>query len=341
MKMPDFKLRIWGSLFFLFLFAYSPLQASSTHLQKANAGPRYDSLRIIVTNWYNTRGCAFGDPAIACAQLDKDQTLIFSMRLRCLTNQIDNIPGMRIRYSLYAETPGGTQINAMTQVFTSGMFRSVVLENGESAYEATVLEWVPLDQECIEDDFYFFSAVYDLVEDIEIPPGVDPATVTYPPYPVGSYPEVFGVETFEIPPSGVYVTENKRKCVCCYAGEDLPLCCDGAYVPEECEEDSNGGGSGGGLLRKTPDELPNQLVANPNPFGAELVAQYQMSRAGAARVTCMDAQGRLVYQEKVAHDRAGNYNLNLDTGDWPVGVYYLRLQTGLETHTQKVIRLAD
>ena len=85
-----------------------------------------------------------------------------------------------------------------------------------------------------------------------------------------------------------------------------------------------------------------RLSAHPNPFRPATTLRYTASRDGVVRPTVHDVRGRVVRILANGPVPAGNHEVvwrGRDDRDAPVaaGVYFLRLQTGAEVRSRKII----
>ena len=91
----------------------------------------------------------------------------------------------------------------------------------------------------------------------------------------------------------------------------------------------------------TPSEF--YVSANyPNPFNPSTVIDIETVEAGDLMVSVFDAKGRVVNNLVNSYLEAGRYSVKwngIDAGgaSMPTGVYFIRVQSGLDMHTQKMI----
>jgi uncharacterized protein YfaS (alpha-2-macroglobulin family) len=69
----------------------------------------------------------------------------------------------------------------------------------------------------------------------------------------------------------------------------------------------------------------NVLNAYPSPFTERTTLSYS-SKGGRLMIQVYDEQGRLVRTVVNQPTPAGTYTVDVDMGDQPAGVYYVRLQ---------------
>ena len=91
----------------------------------------------------------------------------------------------------------------------------------------------------------------------------------------------------------------------------------------------------------TPSEF--YVSANyPNPFNPSTMIDIETVEAGDLMVSVFDAKGRMVNNLVNSYLEAGRYSVKwngMDSGgaSMPTGVYFIRVQSGLDMHTQKMI----
>jgi hypothetical protein len=84
-------------------------------------------------------------------------------------------------------------------------------------------------------------------------------------------------------------------------------------------------------------EKPAALVARPSPARDHAVMEYNLPRAGTARVSVLDIAGREV--AVLAHGMltAGTHSAAWDCANVPAGVYLVRIETGTGTQTGRIV----
>ena len=91
----------------------------------------------------------------------------------------------------------------------------------------------------------------------------------------------------------------------------------------------------------TPSEF--YVSANyPNPFNPSTMIDIETVEANDLMVSVFDAKGRMVNNLVNSYLEAGRYSVKWDGMDasgmsMPTGVYFIRVQTGVDMHTQKMI----
>ncbi len=96
-----------------------------------------------------------------------------------------------------------------------------------------------------------------------------------------------------------------------------------------------------------PDAIPavtRLMGSRPNPFSRSTVIRFDLARSGDVKLGIHDVTGRLLRTLADGHHEARAYSLVWDGRDRsgiqvPGGVYFLRLRTGEEGQSRRVIRL--
>jgi hypothetical protein len=77
----------------------------------------------------------------------------------------------------------------------------------------------------------------------------------------------------------------------------------------------------------------------PNPFSPSATIRYSVPEASFVTIALYDVLGRRVATVVNSHMEAGEYMQTLEVGDLSDGVYFLRLQAGIYSDTQKLVIL--
>jgi len=77
----------------------------------------------------------------------------------------------------------------------------------------------------------------------------------------------------------------------------------------------------------------------PNPFNATTSIAYSLPGATSVRLSIFDSNGQLVETLASGTQTAGSHNLIWNAGSRPAGIYLLKLETGSDSKTQKLILL--
>ena len=87
-------------------------------------------------------------------------------------------------------------------------------------------------------------------------------------------------------------------------------------------------------------ELPNSTVlyaAYPNPFNPQAIVSYELAADADVELTLFDVMGRQIRTLVDRRQSAGRYDVLLEAGDLPSGVYLLNLRAGAVSQTSRVI----
>lgn len=90
------------------------------------------------------------------------------------------------------------------------------------------------------------------------------------------------------------------------------------------------------------DEYPSNhmLTGNiPNPFQSGTVISYQINRPGFVRMIIADKKGRLQKQIVNDHHTQGEYEISINTTNWPAGTYFCILSFEGKQSAIKLIKL--
>jgi len=80
--------------------------------------------------------------------------------------------------------------------------------------------------------------------------------------------------------------------------------------------------------------------AYPNPFNPTTILTFTLPHASAVTLDVFDINGRNVGAGfKPAQMSAGTHSFSFDGGDLSSGIYFVRLQAGEYTNTQKIVLL--
>ncbi len=91
---------------------------------------------------------------------------------------------------------------------------------------------------------------------------------------------------------------------------------------------------------QTSVPLTYELSQNyPNPFNPVTVIKYQIPEDGAVKITVFDVLGKEALIPLNAFRKAGSYELLLNAGSLPSGVYFYRMDAGTFSEIRKMILL--
>lgn len=79
------------------------------------------------------------------------------------------------------------------------------------------------------------------------------------------------------------------------------------------------------------------IRAYPNPFNNQSAIEYSLENAGNVILSVYDVQGRIVVNLADGWRPAGDYRVTFEGKDLPSGVYFVKLQTRMETRMQKMV----
>jgi len=96
--------------------------------------------------------------------------------------------------------------------------------------------------------------------------------------------------------------------------------------------------------QKTGAELAQTIdlkVQNyPNPFTEKTMIQYVLNQNGNTHIQLYNTAGSLVKTLKTnEYQKAGTYSFELDANELPSGALYIRIQSGDQKNTQKILKL--
>jgi photosystem II stability/assembly factor-like uncharacterized protein len=76
---------------------------------------------------------------------------------------------------------------------------------------------------------------------------------------------------------------------------------------------------------EVPEMNALPLAILPNPVEGQAAVRFYLPEGAAVRLECFDAQGRWMSLLKEGYLPAGQHELAISSGDWPAGIYFLRL----------------
>jgi len=92
-----------------------------------------------------------------------------------------------------------------------------------------------------------------------------------------------------------------------------------------------------GEIQQTP--LLAEMIVAPNPFENELNIEIQLEQRSAVVLKVYDVTGKEISMLQNGELDQGNYQFNLETGEWKSGVYLLNLTINGEYQaTKKLIK---
>ncbi len=90
------------------------------------------------------------------------------------------------------------------------------------------------------------------------------------------------------------------------------------------------------------ETLPENLTLfsnYPNPFNARTTIKFSLAEAANVKLQVFDIAGRLVETLADCEFEAGENSVTWDAVDYPSGVYFVRLVSGLGAHAKKIVLL--
>jgi hypothetical protein len=77
----------------------------------------------------------------------------------------------------------------------------------------------------------------------------------------------------------------------------------------------------------------------PNPANDQLTIQLLLEKPEPLLITVLNFSGQQMAMVTDDHPKAGEYQAEIDISNWPVGVYFCRVQVGNKTTSQKIIKI--
>lgn len=79
------------------------------------------------------------------------------------------------------------------------------------------------------------------------------------------------------------------------------------------------------------------LTVSPNPVSTQFQLRYPATLSGqSSMLSVYDLNGKMVYQQAVSHDTTGQ--LDIDSSEWPAGLYIIRLENEEQSLASKLIK---
>ena len=86
-------------------------------------------------------------------------------------------------------------------------------------------------------------------------------------------------------------------------------------------------------------ELFKLLPAYPNPFNPSTKITYVISNSNIINLSVYGIYGRLIKELINEYNRAGKYSITWDASRQPSGIYFIKMMSGKNSFTQKVVLL--
>jgi hypothetical protein len=90
-----------------------------------------------------------------------------------------------------------------------------------------------------------------------------------------------------------------------------------------------------------PDNSGGTFISSvyPNPLSSNNTVKIISKKSQMVNLQYYNSMGKLIYQAQQSLIEGENYFYNLNTSNWPKGVYYFRcINTSGEIHSQKLIK---
>ncbi|HEX7071599.1 MAG TPA: T9SS type A sorting domain-containing protein [Rhodothermales bacterium] len=93
-----------------------------------------------------------------------------------------------------------------------------------------------------------------------------------------------------------------------------------------------------GVERQVPGDVPFTLEANyPNPFNPGTMIGYRLEESAAVRLSIANVLGQTVQVLVEGYQPAGDYQVRVDMGGMPSGLYLYRLESGSYSVTRTML----
>lgn len=91
-----------------------------------------------------------------------------------------------------------------------------------------------------------------------------------------------------------------------------------------------------------PDDLyaaqaGQQVYLFPNPFGAQFNFRISDHQSAVYQVDILDSHGRMLWNRLILH-HPQQTDTAVDTGNWPAGLYFMRIKAHLKTSVYKIVK---
>jgi hypothetical protein len=86
---------------------------------------------------------------------------------------------------------------------------------------------------------------------------------------------------------------------------------------------------------------PLKLKTSPNPSSGAVHIGYLIADIGYLILEVYASDGVMVKSQSIGYQSAGEYSVDLDLGDLPDGLYFVRLQAGAMVETAKIIKVSS
>ncbi len=79
------------------------------------------------------------------------------------------------------------------------------------------------------------------------------------------------------------------------------------------------------------------LTVNPNPFTKQSTITYSLNRTASVEMQVYDINGKIVWQKIMPEVSNGEHSLQLNLGNFPAGIYFLKATVDNKIYNQKLI----
>ena len=79
------------------------------------------------------------------------------------------------------------------------------------------------------------------------------------------------------------------------------------------------------------------MLAYPNPSIGMCNLRYKITQSGMVNIKVLNLQGKLIQSYSSGNQVLGEHILKIDLSSQPDGLYFIRLQTGEQVETAKVL----
>ena len=302
-------------LFFcgLILPAFSQSGRSSTNPSRGN--------RIIKTNWSGDMMCMADSMSTLCVQMDNNDSLEIKLVVRTGVPDITPFPPMRFTYHIRSNPQSVVpDIMSVTDEVTNSMLAPVVLDDGSLVWQAEFPLKFAVNGCAVNIDSFILLVDYRLIHLLNPPPA-------WEPYPMAAHPLLFPPDIFEVPNPAPNYEESKWIC-CSGVGGDCPPTTPLIVNP-----------NGHGQFSPNIAGHSRQAIV-PNPFrNQSMVFWEQDSPIGQVQLRVYDAYGKLMAAHSYGPEKTNRFEAEIQTGQWPPGLYYFHLMSGQSTAVIKSIKV--
>jgi len=88
-----------------------------------------------------------------------------------------------------------------------------------------------------------------------------------------------------------------------------------------------------------PAVLNHPVTVYPNPFRENLLISINLERSADVKMQVYNTSGSLIASYEYGNMQAGSYLQTWNASAFPEGIYYCRVQIGIQTVTKKIIKM--